>query len=170
MNWLGLLIGILFQFYAVPAQTSSKKIASTNVKTMQGESFNTSRLDNNGKPMIVVMWRTDNRSCFQYFQALNEELTDLQTQTGVKVVIFSLDPPRTAPEVLPMVMARKWDFESYIDTYQEFKSAMGVIGIPYTFVVNGKKEVVWEKHAYSPGMENEVFEIVRKVAKEAKAD
>ena len=162
---LGLVVGILVWCYALPAQTGTKKIATANVKTMYGESFNTSRLSNNGKPMIIVMWRTDNRSCFQYFQALNEELTDLQTQTGVKVVIFSLDPPKTAPEVLPTVMARKWDFESYIDTYQEFKSAMGVVGIPYTFVVNGKGEVVWEKQAYSPGMETEIVEIVKKASR-----
>ena len=156
---------ILFQPALSTSQTSEKKIPRSNIKTMYGENFNTSKLDNKGKPMIIVVWQTDRRSCYQYFQALNEDLFDWHQETGVKVVIISIDSPKSAPDVLPMVKAKQWDFESYIDTYQEFKTAMGVLGIPYTFIVNGKGEVVWEKQAYSPGLETEVYEIVKKTAK-----
>jgi cytochrome c biogenesis protein CcmG/thiol:disulfide interchange protein DsbE len=167
---LFLLVTLLILSRPAVSQTSTKKIAPANVKTMYGESFNTSNLDNNSKPMIIVIWRTDRRSCFQYFQALNEDLSDWQKETGVKVVAVSIDPPKSAPDVLPMVKARQWDFESYIDTYQEFKTAMGVVGVPYTFIVNGKGEVVWEKQAYSPGLETEIYEIIKKVAKGEKVD
>lgn len=137
---------------------------------MKGEAANTSKLENKSKPMVLIFWRTDRRNCFQYLQAINEELIDLQTETGVKVIIISLDSPKTSHEVLPMVMARQWDFESYIDTYQEFKTAMGVVAIPHTFIINGNREVVWEKQAYAPGQETEVYEIVKKVAKGKKLD
>lgn len=156
---------------ACPLFSQNKKmLAKVNMKTMYGEAFNTSELSNHGKPMVVIVWRTDRRNCYRYFQDLNEDLPEYRFETGVKIVIISTDPPKSAPEVLPMVKARQWEFESYIDTYQEFKNAMGIVGIPYTYVVNGNGEVVWEKQSYFPGQEDEVYEEVTKAAKDKKTD
>lgn len=162
-----LVILLLWFVYPVWSQ-STKTLAKVNLKTMYGESFNTAQLDNKGKPMIIVVWRTDRRNCYRYFQDLNEALPEFRVEAGVKIVIISTDPPKSAPEVLPMVKAKQWDFESYIDTYQEFKTAMGIVGIPYTFVVNGKGEVVWEKQSYFPGQEDEVYEEVMKIVRTKK--
>jgi cytochrome c biogenesis protein CcmG, thiol:disulfide interchange protein DsbE len=42
---------------------------------------------------------------------------------------------------------------------------MGVNLIPHLFVLNGKKEIVYQHTSYAEGGENELFEIIKKVAK-----
>ncbi len=164
-----LLTFLFWTTFPLWSQTA-KVLAKVNLKTMYGEPFNTAQLDNKGKPMIIVVWRSDLRKCYRYFQDLNDGLPEFRVEAGVKIVIISIDSPKSAPEVLPLVKARQWNFESYIDTYQEFKTAMGVVGIPYTFVVNGKGEVVWEKQSYFPGQEDEVYEEVMKTVRTKNSD
>ena len=36
--------------------------------------------------------------------------------------------------------------------------------VPHTFLVNGKKEIVWQHTTYSDGDEDELYELVVKIA------
>ncbi|MBA3706824.1 MAG: hypothetical protein H0W84_13260 [Bacteroidetes bacterium] len=64
-----------------------------------------------------------------------------------------------------MVKSKGWKFDSYLDPNREFKTAMGISACPYTFLNDGKGNVVWEKQGYSGGQETELFELTKKVAK-----
>jgi hypothetical protein len=41
---------------------------------------------------------------------------------------------------------------------------MSVNTVPHTFLLNGKGEVVWQHTTYADGDEEELYEIVKKVA------
>jgi hypothetical protein len=42
---------------------------------------------------------------------------------------------------------------------------MNVNNVPHVFVVNGNREVVWQQNSASPGDDENLLEIVKKVAK-----
>jgi hypothetical protein len=67
--------------------------------------------------------------------------------------------------VKPTVNGNGWEYEFYCDPNGDFKRVMGVNMIPHLFVLNGKKQVVYQHTSYAEGGENELFDIIKKVAK-----
>jgi hypothetical protein len=41
---------------------------------------------------------------------------------------------------------------------------MNVNNVPHTFLLNGDGKIVWQHNGYNPGDEEELFELVQKVA------
>ena len=66
--------------------------------------------------------------------------------------------------VAPFVNGRNWPYEFYIDQNADFKRAMNVNMPPHTFVIDGKGNIVWQHVGFAEGNEEELFEIVKKVA------
>ena len=64
----------------------------------------------------------------------------------------------------PFVNGKGWEFEFYLDTNGDFKRAMNVINVPHTFLLDGTGKVVWQHTTYAEGDEEELFELIKKVA------
>jgi hypothetical protein len=95
---------------------------------------------------------------------IHELYPQWQKETGVKVIIVSLDDARTLQRVATMVNGKGWNYESYIDPNGDFKRAMNVNMPPHTFVLNGKKEIMWQHVGFEEGNETELYEAIKKVA------
>jgi peroxiredoxin len=156
------LIALLLTGNILLAQS---KIPSVDVKKIAGENFNTSNLSNDGKPMIISFWATWCKPCVQELNAIAENYEEWQKETGVKVIAISTDDSRNSARVAPFVSARNWSYEVYLDANADFKRALNVNNIPHTFLVNGKGEIVWQHNSYTPGDEEELYELVKKLAK-----
>lgn len=161
-----LLISILFLGITLKAQEGilSQTIPSVDIKTLNGEVFNTSAIDNEGKPMIISFFALWCKPCMRELTAINDVYTDWQDETGVKLVAISIDDARSSANVKPTVDGNGWEYEFYSDVNGDFKRAMGVNMIPHVFIVDGNKKVVYQHTSYAEGGENELFEIVKKVA------
>ncbi len=156
------MLAVIFIYSYSIAQN---KIPSVEVKKIGGESFNTSTLSNDGKPMIISFWATWCKPCVQELTAISEQYEEWQKETGVKVIAVSTDDSRNLARVQPFVNSRNWEYEIYLDPNGDFKRALNVNNIPHTFLVNGKAEIVWQHNSYTPGDEEELFELVKKLAK-----
>ncbi len=151
-------------------QNSGRPIPSVDVKTVDGKIFNTSKISNDGKPIIISFWATWCKPCKKELDAIAEEYAEWQKETGVKLVAISIDDARSSSKVATDVKSKGWEYDVYIDENQDFKRAMNVNNVPHTFVVNGKGEIVWQHNAYAEGDEEHLFEVVKKVAKGEKVD
>lgn len=156
------MLTVIFIYSNTIAQN---KVPSVEVKKIGGESFNTSTLSNDGKPMIISFWATWCKPCVQELTAISEQYEEWQKETGVKVIAVSTDDSRNMARVQPFVNSRSWDYEIYLDPNGDFKRALNVNNIPHTFLVNGKGEIVWQHNSYTPGDEEELYELVKKLAK-----
>ena len=64
----------------------------------------------------------------------------------------------------PFVNGRGWNYEIYLDANSDLKRALNVNNPPQTFLINGKKEIVWQHNGYTEGDEKELYEMVKKLA------
>ena len=55
-----------------------------------------------------------------------------------------------------------------LDENSDFKRAMNVGDIPHTFILNGKREIVYQHASYAPGVEQEYIEKVKEILQQEK--
>ncbi|MCL2290606.1 MAG: TlpA family protein disulfide reductase [Bacteroidetes bacterium] len=148
------------------AQEKAKAtLPSVEVRTLDGKTFNTKDIQNNGKPILVSLWATWCKPCVAELMAINDVYDEWQEETGVVLYAISIDDTRTAAKVAPFVNGRGWDYKVLQDINGDLKRAMNVIDVPFLCLLNGNGEIVWSHTSYAPGSEKKVFELVKKVAK-----
>ena len=166
-----LLLIISINWIASNAQTdvgsnvksNGQKIPAVGIKDLQGKPVNTSSFNNNGKPMIIVFWTSVHKYPKKELEALQENYEEWKNETGVKIIVISVDDSRTAPQVPPLVSASGWDFDFYIDINSDFKRAMNVNLLPQTILINGAGEVAWQTTGFVEGNELLIYDELKKV-------
>lgn len=150
---------------SVRAQQSDKKtkIPAVAIKTIDGKTFNTGTIDNNGKPYIVSFWATWCKPCIKELNAIAEHYSDWQETTGMKLIAVSIDDARFSNQVKALVNGNNWDYEVLLDLNSDLKRAMNVNQIPHTFICNGNNEIVWQHTSFAEGGELELINIIKKI-------
>lgn len=138
---------------------------NVTLKSLDGQSVQSSVIQNDGKPIIISFWATWCKPCNKELNAIREVYEEWQEETGVKLVAISIDDARSASRVKPHVDGNDWSYEVYLDQNQDFKRAMNVVNVPHTFIINGEGEIVWQHTSYVDGSEEEIIEEVRKLLK-----
>jgi cytochrome c biogenesis protein CcmG, thiol:disulfide interchange protein DsbE len=143
--------------------TTKFKLPSVEIKTLDGKTFNTADLSNNGKPIIISFWFMACTNCMKELKAIQEVYADWQAETGVKLVAVSIDDAKSVDKVKPFVNGKNWDYEVYLDQNKDFARALNVSVYPHTFIVDGNGNVVWQHVSYTEGSETDLYEIVKKL-------
>lgn len=161
----GLIFLATFSF-AQHELKNSGPVPSIEVKTLEGESFNTKDLSNDGKPFIITFWATWCKPCIKEHDAINDVFEDWVDETGVKMFAISIDNARSSRQVLPLVNGKSWEFDVLLDENGDLKRAMGVNVPPHTFIVDGEGNIVWQHVGYMDGDENDYIEVVEQIINE----
>lgn len=153
LTFLAIVIATAFCF-----SQDSRNLPNVKVKTLQGDAFNISELDNDGGPIVISFWATWCKPCKKELNNIAEVYEDWQDETGVKLVAVSIDDSRSMAKVAPYVNSTDWEYEVFLDSNSDLKRAMGVSTVPHTFLLNGKKEIVWQHRGYVEGDEEKLYE------------
>jgi thiol-disulfide isomerase/thioredoxin len=141
-------------------------VPSVELKTLDGKTLNiTEVVKNDGNPVLISFWATWCKPCKLELNTINEVYADWQDETGVKLVAISIDDSRMSSRVKPYVNSVGWEYDVLLDANGDLKRAMNVNTIPHTFLLDGKGNVVWQHNGYTPGDEDELIELIKKVAK-----
>lgn len=158
-----MLIFVFLGFYGLKAQENERKLPNVTVKTLSGEDFNTSEIQNDG-PIFISFWATWCKPCIKELIAIDENYLDWIDETGVKVYAVSIDDSKSSSRVAPFVNGKAWEFEILLDANSDFKRAMNVVDVPHAFLLDKKGNIVWEHTSYSPGDEEKLHELLVKLA------
>ncbi len=166
MKHIIILLSTFFIFSIANSQDKAeyKTLPSVNIKTLEGETFNTQNIYNDGNPILVSFWALWCKPCKKEMEAYNELYEEWQEETGVKIYAVSIDDARSTAKVLPFVNGKAWEMEVLLDPNCDFKRAMNVNMIPHTFLIDGKGNIVYQHTSYYEGLEYEIYEMVEKVA------
>jgi thiol-disulfide isomerase/thioredoxin len=146
------------------AQEKAKAtLPSVDIKTLDGKTFNTKNIQNDGKPILISLWATWCKPCIAELMAINDVYDEWQEETGVVLYAISIHDTKTAAKVAPFVNGKGWDYIVLQDINWDLKRAMNVVDVPFLCLLNGEGEIVWSHTSYAPGSEKEVFELVKKV-------
>jgi cytochrome c biogenesis protein CcmG/thiol:disulfide interchange protein DsbE len=162
MKRFALICSVAFLLMAfVPG---GRQLPSVDIKDLNGAPFNTSKIENDGNPIIISFWATWCSPCKRELNTIADEYEDWIDETGVKLIAVSIDDSRNVQKVKPYVNGQAWEYEVLLDPNGDFKRAMNVNNVPHTFLLNGNREIVWQHNSYSPGDEEELYELVNKLA------
>jgi peroxiredoxin len=161
------LLGMMFISSVLVAQETQEKkvqkLPAVDLKTLDGQTVNTSTFTNNGKPVILSFWATWCKPCIQELNTISDVYTDWQEETGVKLIAISIDDSRSSAGVKPLVDGKGWEYEVYLDANSDFKRALNVNMVPHTFILNGNMEIVYQHSTFSQGSELNLINLVRKI-------
>jgi thiol-disulfide isomerase/thioredoxin len=158
------LVASMLNLSAQGLEINKGSIPTAKIKAPDGTVVSTDQITNDGKQMIISFWATWCKPCVNELGTIHELYADWKAETGVKLVIISIDDARTAATVAPFVNGKGWEYESYLDPNGDFKRAMNVNMIPHTFLLNGNREVVDQHTSFAFGDEEKLYEKVKKVA------
>ncbi len=159
----------ILSFSAIPlfslkAQYREFKLPAAMVRDLSGKPVNTATFSNSGKPIIIDFFATWCHPCVMELNAIADMYEYEQKQTGVKIIIISVDSASAeSGRVAKFINRMGWRYEVYLDPAGDFQKAMNVTDTPETYIINGKGDVVWNHTSYIEGDENKLFDALAKI-------
>lgn len=159
------LLSIPFFCMSETKDTITSKLPSIYLKDINGKTVNVAEIYNNGKPILIIFWKTCCKSPVNMLDAISEVYEDWIIETGVILYAVSIDDSRSKNLIAPFVNSRGWEFEILFDPNSELKRAMNVVYTPHTFLLCGNEEIVWQKAMYIPGDEEIIYKKIIELKK-----
>ena len=148
---------LMITMMVVAAVAMHAQLPNVQLKDINGNTIQTGSISNNGKPVIISFWATWCKPCLRELKAIHEVYPDWQDETGVKMIIVSIDQAQDAHRVKPMVDGFGWEYEVLLDPNGDFKRAMNVQNVPHVFVLDGKGKIVYNHAGYVDGGEEDIY-------------
>ena len=146
-------------FLVAYSSISQKFIPDLGLKTLNGETIKSVQAINQNGFTIISFWATWCIPCINELDAINEVISEWNKKEDITVLAISTDDSRSKKRVRPLINGKDWIFDIIFDTNQEFKRAMGVVGIPHT-IVTYKSKIIHRRIGYTPGEEEDLFKVI----------
>ena len=137
------------------------QLPNVRLQDVDGKTVQTGEISNDGNPIIISFWATWCKPCLRELKAIHEVYPDWQDETGVKMIIVSIDQAQDANRVKPLVDGFGWEYEVLLDPNGDFKRAMNVQNVPHVFVLDGKGKIVYNHAGYTDGGEQDIYEALQ---------
>ena len=152
---------ILFALILSSGSLFSQSLPNITLKSLDGKSINVKKVSNSKDVKVFAFWATWCVPCINELDAISEVYEDWQDETNVELIAISTDDSRTKKRIRPLVNGKDWTYEILLDDNQDLKRALNITVLPHLLIVkNG--EIIYRKTSYTPGSEDERYEIIQK--------
>lgn len=134
------------------AQTNP--VQDIELYTLDGTKISTSEISNNGKPMVMIFWKSNERESCEQLLMINDAYNDFMQYQGVKVIAICVDCVGKTQHIKPFVFGNDLDIEVYIDKNGDFKRSMNVIYSPSTILFDHQMNINCQFTGYCANVED----------------
>ncbi|WP_461599736.1 TlpA family protein disulfide reductase [Winogradskyella sp.] len=139
---------------------SGQEIPDIYLNDVEGNTVSVKALADSDDIKIFSFWATWCVPCINELDAIADLYDDWQAETNVELIAISTDDARTKKRVIPLVNGKGWEYQILLDDNQDLKRALNINVLPYVVVVkNG--EILHTRTGYTPGSEEELYEVVK---------
>ena len=132
-----------------------RKLPNIEVKTLKGDAFNISELDNDGKPIVISFWATWCKPCKKVMKYLDQYHQDYADQ-GFKVLMINQDTPRSLGKVKSYIRSQNHQFFIGLDPNKKIAKKLNGEVMPTMILVDKDGFIKWRHQGYIPGEEIEI--------------
>lgn len=144
--------------------SNAQELPNINLKNLKGKSISIQELTNTEDIKILSFWATWCVPCINELDAISEVYDEWQDETNVEIIAISTDDSRTKKRVKPLVNGKGWEYQILMDENQDLKRSLNITTLPHVVVVkNGK--IIYRHSGYTPGAEDDLYEIVKEHSK-----
>lgn len=153
---------VLAALVLLATSVAMAQIPSVKVENNKGKTISTASLVDGKTPMIISFWAVTCKPCIRELDAINEALPDWLDEADFRVVAVSTDDARFTAQARALAEGHGWgDFTLVYDKNQEFMRAMNVSFTPQVYVVDKDGKIVYSHTGYTPGSEEELFNVIK---------
>jgi thiol-disulfide isomerase/thioredoxin len=126
------------------------------VNDVNGNAIDISKYVVTGKPKIISLWATWCGPCRMELNALQKVYPKWKQNYGVEIIAVTVDVGPQLARAKSMFEKNEWTYTFLHDNNQELMGQLGVRGIPYSILLDGKGKIVSVQTGYYPGYEKEL--------------
>ena len=129
--------------------STGAKIVSFSLKTMKNDIVSIDKLLEKG-PVLLNFWALWCNPCKEELQEF-KRLKDEYPLNEISIVFINIDSPRSLARVRSYISIHKFPFLFYSDPNQEILHLMNSWSIPFSVLLNKKREIVFRHSGYLSG-------------------
>ncbi|WP_020538576.1 TlpA family protein disulfide reductase [Lewinella cohaerens] len=141
-----------------------QKIASANIKTLQGETVDLADIIKEKDLTVISFWATWCKPCQAELDAIADLYPDWQDDLGVQLVAITIDTQRQLSKVPGILSTKGWEYNVYSDANNVLKNQLGFQAIPQTYVVDSEGNILYSHSGYSAGDEYDLEDKLKELA------
>jgi cytochrome c biogenesis protein CcmG/thiol:disulfide interchange protein DsbE len=165
---LSLFISLFLLCIAIgAARPDTSKALDFELQNLEGERVSLSSCLGKG-PIILDFWATWCKPCVEELKHI-QDIYEAYGGKGLQVLAISQDSPRSVAKVKSFIKGRRFTFTVLLDTNKEIYRKFRLYGLPHTFVLDKKGEIVFRRYGYRPGDEVELKETIKELMESERA-
>src|SRR6056297_435066 len=162
---------LIISFLGLGLTLNAQNVANVQLKTLERQTVQSHDvIQNEYGPVLLCFFATWCKPCIKELNAYNELYPDWEEETGVKIILISIDNARSMHRVAPFVNGKGWEFDVYVDANSDLKRAMNVVNVPHIFLLDQDGEVVWQHTSYMEGDEDKVYNEIQSLTNSSETE
>ena len=149
------LCGLSLAFAApapLPAGETGGTAADFSLKNLDGKAVALSDLLGQA-PVIINFWATWCKPCVKELPYIEKIQKDFREQ-GLTVLAVSEDSPWSVSKVKSFISGNRYTFTVLLDTNGDVLRKYGILGTPYTLLLDAEGRILYKHFGYRPGDEH----------------
>ena len=146
-----LLLLISFSSYTF---SQSVTLPVNELYSLDGEKISASEISNEGNPLVMIFWKTNETESCDQLLMINEAYNDFMKFQGVKVIAVCIDCCGKIQHIKPFVFGHDLDIEVYIDKNGDFKRSMNILCSPSTILFDQQMNINCQFAGYCSNVED----------------
>lgn len=143
---------------------TAQDLPTTTIRDLQGRQVTFDQTFEKGKITLVSFWATWCIPCKQEIKNIKGKLDAWQKEVPFNYMTISIDDARNTAMVKTFAKSQGWNFPTYVDPNSDLKRSLNFQNVPYTIIVDQNGKIVYQHTGYEEGGENELFEMIKKMA------